>query len=161
MGSLQIVDSVVGDLCGRGQNWRNAMVFHFLAGAVAGSVFKTRTLRPIMSFVLGEAGLLMLVDPGHAGLWVVVNLTATQVGYLSGVLGVPPSNRRDIRYRLSMYAGLTEGWPRDWAAQTGNPPLQANRDLAHRSRQQRLLADIRMGFAKARRADSRSSKHPV
>jgi hypothetical protein len=63
------------------------MVFHFLAGAVAGSVFKTRTLLLIMSFVLGEAGLLMLVDPGHAGLWVVVNLTATQVGYLSGVLG--------------------------------------------------------------------------
>jgi hypothetical protein len=63
------------------------MIFHFLAGAVAGSVFKTRTLLLIMSFVLGEAGLLMLVDPSHAGLWVVVNLTATQVGYLCGVFG--------------------------------------------------------------------------
>ena len=69
------------------KNWLNAMMFHFLAGAVAGSVFKTRTLLLIMSFVLGEAGLLMLADPSHVGLWLVVNLTATQVGYLSGVLG--------------------------------------------------------------------------
>jgi hypothetical protein len=63
------------------------MIFHFLAGAVTGSVFKTRTLLLIMSFVLGEAGLLAFVDPSHVWLWVVVNLTATQVGYLSGVLG--------------------------------------------------------------------------
>jgi hypothetical protein len=69
------------------KNWLNAMIFHFLAGAVTGSVFKTRTLLLIMSFVLGEAGLLVLVDPSQVGLWLVVNLTATQVGYLSGVLG--------------------------------------------------------------------------
>ena len=63
------------------------MIFHFLAGAVTGSVFKTRTLLLLMLFVLGEAGLLALVDPSHVVLWAVVNLTATQVGYLSGILG--------------------------------------------------------------------------
>ena len=69
------------------KNLLYATAFHFLAAAVTGSVFKTRTLLLVLFLVLGEAGFLAIADVRFAAIWAVFNLTATQVGYLSGVLG--------------------------------------------------------------------------
>ena len=63
-----------------------ASAFHFLAGAVTGSVFKTRALLLVLFLVLGEAGFLAIADVRFAAIWAVVNLMAIQIGYLSGVL---------------------------------------------------------------------------
>jgi hypothetical protein len=63
-----------------------AAAFHFFAGAVTGSVFKARSLLLVLFLVLGEAGFLAFADMRFAGIWAVINLTAIQVGYLSGVL---------------------------------------------------------------------------
>ena len=63
-----------------------AAAFHFLAGAVTGSVFKARSLLLLLFLIAGEAGFLVFVDLRTAGLWALANLTIVQIGYLSGVL---------------------------------------------------------------------------
>jgi hypothetical protein len=68
------------------KNLLYATAFLFLAGAVTGSVFKTRTLLLVLFLGLGEAGLLAIADIRFAAIWAIVSLTAIQVGYLSGVL---------------------------------------------------------------------------
>jgi hypothetical protein len=73
----------------RGAGTKNllyAAILHLLAGAVAGSVFKIRTLLLLLSFVLIEAVVLILADIRMAGLWALVNLSTVQVGYIAGVL---------------------------------------------------------------------------
>jgi hypothetical protein len=62
-----------------------AIIFHLLAGAVTGSIFKVRTLLLVLSFVLVEFAILTLVQGGIAVLWAVASLIAVQIGFAAGM----------------------------------------------------------------------------
>ena len=62
-----------------------SIIFHCLAGAVAGSVFKVRTLLMLLGVVLVESAILALAHDGIAALWALVDLVGVQVGYLAGI----------------------------------------------------------------------------
>lgn len=64
-----------------------ASVLHLLAGTVAGSVFKVRTLLLLLAFVIVETILLGMVRGNIDVLWAVANLVSLQVGYFGGGLG--------------------------------------------------------------------------
>ena len=59
-----------------------ATIFHSLAGAVTGSVFKIRTLLLLLAFVLIEAAMLSAVDVRVAAWW--ENVISVQFSYLAG-----------------------------------------------------------------------------
>ena len=61
-----------------------ASVFHSLAGAVTGSVFKIRTLLLLLAFILIEAAMLSAVDVRLAAWWALVNVISVQFSYLAG-----------------------------------------------------------------------------
>jgi len=67
------------------KNLLYAAIFHSLAGAVTGSVFKVRTLLLLLFFVLIEVAILAVIDIRIAGFWALVNLSLVQVGYFAGV----------------------------------------------------------------------------
>jgi hypothetical protein len=62
-----------------------AIVFHFLAGGVTGSLFKVRTLSLVLGFVLVEFAFLIFLQGGIFVLWAVASLIAVQVGYVAGM----------------------------------------------------------------------------
>jgi hypothetical protein len=62
-----------------------AVIFHLLAGAVTGSIFKVRTLLLVLSFVLVEFAILAFAEGGVAVLWPVASLIAVQVGFAAGM----------------------------------------------------------------------------
>jgi hypothetical protein len=64
-----------------------AMTFHFLAGAVAGSVFRLRTLLLLVVFVAIEAMVFTVVDIRAAAFWAATNIATIQVGYVAGIFG--------------------------------------------------------------------------
>ena len=59
-----------------------ATIFHSLAGAVTGSVFKIRTLLLLLAFILIEAAMLSAVDVRVAAWW--ENVISVQFSYLAG-----------------------------------------------------------------------------
>lgn len=63
-----------------------AATFHLLAGIVAGSTFKVRTLLTLLGFVLFEAAMLAFVQGSSGGLWALTSLLAIEVGYFAGLL---------------------------------------------------------------------------
>ena len=62
-----------------------ATIFHLLAGAVTGSVFKVRTLLILLGLVLFESVILAIVHGSIAGPWAAANLIGIQIGYLVGI----------------------------------------------------------------------------
>ena len=61
------------------------VVFHFLAGSVAGTIFAVRTLLTLVALVLIECvGVTIALGPS-IGLWSLGGLVAIQVGYLGGI----------------------------------------------------------------------------
>ena len=62
-----------------------AIIFHLLAGAVTGSIFKVRTLLLVLSFVLAEFAMLALVGGSNVVPWAVASLIAVQVGFAAGM----------------------------------------------------------------------------
>ena len=69
----------------RFKNLFYAVIFHSLAGAVTGSVFKVRTLLLLLIFVLIEAAILAVMDVRIAGFWALGNLSMVQIGYVAGL----------------------------------------------------------------------------
>jgi hypothetical protein len=72
----------------RGAGIRNlfyTVIFHSLAGAVTGSVFKVRTLLLLLIFVLIEAAILAVMDIRIAGFWALANVSMVQIGYVAGL----------------------------------------------------------------------------
>jgi len=63
-----------------------AATFHLLAGTVAGSIFKVRTLLTLLGFVLFETAIAAIVQGSSAGLWALTSLLAIEVGYMAGLL---------------------------------------------------------------------------
>ncbi len=63
-----------------------AATLHLLAGTVAGSIFKVRTLLTLLGLVLFEAAILAFVQGSTAGLWSLTSLLAIEVGYIVGIL---------------------------------------------------------------------------
>jgi len=61
------------------------LFLHWLAGAVAGSVFQIRTLVLLLGIVLLESAAAAFVYGGSVALWALANLFALQVGYLVGI----------------------------------------------------------------------------
>jgi hypothetical protein len=59
--------------------------FHSVAGVVAGSVFKVRTLLPILSIVLVESAVLTACGFELAAAWGLANIVCIQVGYFGGM----------------------------------------------------------------------------
>jgi hypothetical protein len=62
-----------------------ATIFHSLAGAVTGSVFKIRTLLLLLAVILIEAATLSAVDVRVAAWWALVNVISVQFSYLAGI----------------------------------------------------------------------------
>ena len=61
------------------------VALHFVAGAVAGSMFTVRTLLVMVGFVLLECVTATVALGFAAGLWTVGGLVAVQIGYLAGI----------------------------------------------------------------------------
>jgi len=61
------------------------IAFHFVAGAVAGSMFTVRTLLALVAFAVVECIAATLVLGLIAGLSSVGGLVAVQIGYLAGI----------------------------------------------------------------------------
>ena len=61
------------------------VAFHFLAGAVTGSIFAVRTLLTLVAFVLMECVGATIAWGLSTGLWLLGSLFAVQVGYLGGI----------------------------------------------------------------------------
>lgn len=61
------------------------VVFHFLAGSVAGTIFAVRTLLTLVALVLIECVGVTIALGLSIGLWSVGGLIAIQVGYLGGI----------------------------------------------------------------------------
>ena len=80
-----------------------ATVFHSLAGAVTGSVFKIRTLLLLLAFILIEAATLSAVDVRLAALWALVNVISVQFSYLAGIFARRTLERLDILFRPSKF----------------------------------------------------------
>jgi hypothetical protein len=64
-----------------------ATIFHLLAGAATGSIFKFKCLSILLGIVLVESALLAHAHGYIAALWAIANLTGIQVGYLIGLAG--------------------------------------------------------------------------
>ena len=63
----------------------SVVVFHFLAGSIAGSIFAVRTLLTLVALVSIECvGVTIALGPS-IGLWSLGGLVAIQVGYLGGI----------------------------------------------------------------------------
>jgi hypothetical protein len=63
-----------------------ALILHFFAGIVVGSLFRVRTLLVLALAVLVEAGVVVVLLGISTGLiWLVVGEVALQFGYLGGV----------------------------------------------------------------------------
>jgi hypothetical protein len=62
-----------------------AVGFHSVAGVVAGSVFKVRTLLLIVSIVLVESAVLTACSFELAPAWGLANIICIQVGYFGGM----------------------------------------------------------------------------
>ncbi len=63
-----------------------ALILHFLAGIVVGSLFRARTLVVLALAVLVEAGAVVVLLGISTGLiWFVVSEVALQFGYLGGM----------------------------------------------------------------------------
>lgn len=63
----------------------SVIVFHFLAGSVAGSIFAARTLLTLVALVLIECVGVTIAWGLSTGLWSLGSLIAIQVGYLGGI----------------------------------------------------------------------------
>jgi hypothetical protein len=64
----------------------SAIIFHFLAGLVAGSIFAVRTLMTLVGLVLiGCVGVTILRGISAGIIWSVGSLVAVQAGYLAGI----------------------------------------------------------------------------
>jgi hypothetical protein len=63
----------------------SVVAFHFLAGAVTGSIFDVRTLLALVTLVLIECVGVTIAWGLSAGLWSLGSLIAVQVGYLGGI----------------------------------------------------------------------------
>lgn len=63
----------------------SVVVFHFLAGSVAGTIFAVRTLLTLVALVLIECVGVTIALGLSIGLWSVGGLIAIQVGYLGGI----------------------------------------------------------------------------
>jgi len=61
------------------------IALHFVAGAVAGSMFTVRTLLAIVGIVFVECVVATVALGFTAGLWSVGGLVAVQIGYLAGI----------------------------------------------------------------------------
>lgn len=61
------------------------IALHFVAGAVAGTMFTVRTLLVLVGFVLVECVTATVVLGFTAGLCSVGGLVAVQIGYLAGI----------------------------------------------------------------------------
>ncbi len=61
------------------------IALHFVAGAVAGSMFTVRTLLVLVGFVLVECVTATVALGFTAGLWSAGGLVAVQIGYLAGI----------------------------------------------------------------------------
>jgi hypothetical protein len=61
------------------------VVFHFLAGAVTGSIFAVRALLTLVALVLTECVGATLVWGLSTGGWSLGSLIAVQMGYLGGI----------------------------------------------------------------------------
>jgi len=61
------------------------MALHFVAGAVAGSMFTVRTLLAMVAIVLVECVAATVALGFTAGLYSVGGLVAVQIGYLVGI----------------------------------------------------------------------------
>ena len=62
-----------------------AVGFHSVAGVVAGSFFKVRTLLLILSIVLVESAVLTTRGFELAAVWGLTNIIFIQVGYFAGI----------------------------------------------------------------------------
>ena len=62
------------------------VAFHFLAGAVTGSIFAVRTLLTLVAFVLMECVGATIAWGLSTGLWLLASLFAVQVGHLGGTV---------------------------------------------------------------------------
>jgi hypothetical protein len=80
-----------------------ATIFHSLAGAVTGSVFKIRTLLLLLAFILIEAAMLSAVDVRVAAWWALVNVISVQFSYLAGIFARRTLERLDILFRPSKF----------------------------------------------------------
>jgi len=78
------------------------VVFHFLAGSVAGTIFAVRTLLTLVALVLIECVGVTIALGLSIGLWSVGGLIAIQVGYLGGIY---------LRNMLEL-AGIAEAYVR-------------------------------------------------
>ena len=67
------------------KNLLYATIFHSLAGAVTGSVFRTRTLLLLLAIVGFEALILAASDLRAALMWALINVSAVQVSYIAGL----------------------------------------------------------------------------
>ncbi len=63
----------------------SVVAFHFLAGAVAGSIFAVRTLLTLVALVLVECAGTILAEGVAVGGWLLASLVAVQIGYLGGI----------------------------------------------------------------------------
>jgi len=61
------------------------IALHFVAGALAGSMFTVRTLLVLVGFVLVECVTATVALGFAAGLCLAAGLVAVQIGYLAGI----------------------------------------------------------------------------
>ena len=64
-----------------------AIILHTLAGILAGSLFKIRTLACLLILILIEAATLTTFGIHVAAIWIATNLAAIQSGYVAGIFG--------------------------------------------------------------------------
>jgi hypothetical protein len=62
-----------------------ATIFHFLAGAIAGALFKTRTLLLLLAFVSIESVIIAFAETRTAIIWASVGIITVQFGYVVGI----------------------------------------------------------------------------
>lgn len=63
----------------------SVVAFHFLAGAITGSIFDARTLLTLVALALIECVGVTIAWGLSTGLWSLGSLIAVQVGYLGGI----------------------------------------------------------------------------
>jgi len=61
-----------------------AIILHSLAGALTGSLFKTRTLLFVLALFFVETMLVSAAGVHVAGTWILTNFVAIQLGYVAG-----------------------------------------------------------------------------
>ena len=62
-----------------------ATIFHFLAGGITGSLFKTRTLLLLLAFVAVESVIIAFIEPRIAVVWAIAAIVSVQFGYVAGI----------------------------------------------------------------------------